>query len=322
MKHLEPGSRLEHYRITEQTAIAGMATIFRATDTRDGHEVAIKIPHFQAEADPVFFSRFQREIEIGKKLDHPGLIRVVDGGGPGRIFLVSEWVEGRSLRHMLSSTGRLTIDRAVNIALQICAALEYAHSQGVVHRDLKPENIMVDSEDRIKIMDFGIASLQGSRRLTFGKLSEVMGSPDYISPEQVRGKRGDARSDVYALGIVLYEMLTGSVPFSGSNAYAIMNDRLVNYPIPPRQLTPAISPQLQEILYRALERDPVKRYAKAGEFAWDLSHQDQLAAEDRTEMTEWKQRRSPLKRRILSYAAVGLIPVVVLSLLFLVARHG
>src|SRR6202030_3244265 len=116
------------------------------------------------------------------------------------------------------------------IALQICDALEYIHRHGVVHRDLKPENIMVGAEDRVTLIDFGIAAKAGSRRLTFAKLSQTMGTPDYISPEQVRGKRGDGRSDIYALGVMLYEMLTGRVPFQGPNAFAIMNDRLLNNP--------------------------------------------------------------------------------------------
>ncbi|HEY7334984.1 MAG TPA: serine/threonine-protein kinase [Bryobacteraceae bacterium] len=322
MKQLAPGDQVDHYRIAGEVARGGMATIFRAIDTRSGRDVALKIPHLQAEADPVFFSRFQREIEIGKSLDHPGLIQVFDGGQNGPLYMAMEWVEGRLLREILSKEEKLPFDRAIGITLEICSALEHAHSRGVVHRDLKPENIIVDAHDRIKIIDFGIASIAGARRLTFGKLSELMGSPDYISPEQVKGKRGDARSDLYALGVILYEMLTGTVPFNGSNAFAIMNDRVLNSPIPPRQVNPAITPQLQEILYRALERDPKNRYASAREFAWDLSHQDQVGVDERAEMTGWNRRRSPLKRRVLSYVALGLIPLAVFSLLLLVARYG
>jgi serine/threonine-protein kinase len=299
-----------------------MATVFRAVDSRSGREAALKVPHLRAESDPVFFARFQREVDIGKRLDHPGVIKVLDSGNNSRLYMAMEWADGRPLRHILSEEKRLPSDRAVRMALEICSALEHAHGRGVAHRDLKPENILVDSQDRIKIIDFGIASMAGSRRLTFGKLSELMGSPDYISPEQVRGRRGDARSDLYALGIILYEILTGTVPFNGSNAFAILNDRVLNAPVPPRRMNPAITPQLQEILYRALERDSRNRYASAREFAWDLSHQDQVGVEERAEMTGWNRRRSPLKRRVLSYAALGLIPLAVFSLLLLVARHG
>src|SRR5579884_2540726 len=233
--------------------------------------------------------------------------------------MVMEWADGRLLRQILNEQHKLPPERAVRIALSICDALDYIHSHGVVHRDLKPENIMVDANDHIKIIDFGIA---GSRRLTFAKISQIMGSPDYISPEQVKGKRGDARSDLYALGAMLYEMLTGKVPFQGPNPFAIMNDRLLNNPIPPREIDPAISPQLQEIIYRALERDPRKRYANAREFAWDLEHQDQVGVADRPELRDWKQRRSPWTRRILFYLLLAMIPVVIFALLLYVARHA
>jgi serine/threonine-protein kinase len=181
---------------------------------------------------------------------------------------------------------------------------------------------MIDAEDHIKLIDFGIAAHTGARRLTFAKFTQTMGTPDYISPEQVKGKRGDGRSDIYALGVMLYEMLTGKVPFTGPNAFIIMNDRLLNNPIPPREIDPTISPQLQEIIYRALERDPKNRYATAREFAWDLEHQDQVGVADRPELRDWKRRRSPWPRRILFYLMLALIPVIIFALLLYVARHS
>src|SRR5579875_999307 len=321
MAALHAGDTLDHYRIEKLVARSGMASIWRATDTDNGRAVAIKIPHPEVEADPVFFDRFQREQEIGRKLDHPYVMKVFADDRRSDVYMVMEWVEGRLLREILREQGKLPVDRAVRLAARIAEALDYIHGHGVVHRDLKPENIMVNGQDEIKLIDFGIAGNEGSRRLTFAKLSNLMGTPDYISPEQVKGKRGDGRSDIYALGVMLYEMLTGKVPFEGPNAFAIMNERLLNNPVPPRELDHRISPQLQEIVSRALERDPKNRYAAAREMVWDLEHQDQVGVAERVELTDWKRRKAQWPRRIAFYVLLALIPVVVFSVLIWVARH-
>jgi eukaryotic-like serine/threonine-protein kinase len=321
MTSLHSGDQLDHYRVESLVARSGMASIFRCTDLRTGRPVAIKIPHPEVESDPVFFDRFHREEEIGATLDHPGVLKVLTGDDRSRIYMVMEWVEGRLLRQILSEQGKLPPDRAVRIALGILSVLDYIHSHGVVHRDLKPENIMVDAADRVKLIDFGIAAKAGARRLTFAKFTHTMGTPDYISPEQVKGKRGDGRSDLYALGVMLYEMLAGKAPFRGPNPFAIMNDRLLNNPVPPREINPEITPQLQEIVYRALERDPKNRYSSAREFAWDLEHQDQVGVSARAELYDWKVRRKPWARRVLFYVMLALIPVVIFGLLLYVAKH-
>jgi eukaryotic-like serine/threonine-protein kinase len=292
-----------------------MASIFRATDTRSGKLVAIKVPHPEMESDPVFFDRFNRERDIGKSLDHPAVMKVFPDDDRSQIYMVMEWVDGRLLRKILDEKKVLPPERAVKIAIGICDALSYIHSHGVVHRDLKPENIMVDEDDKVKLIDFGIAGQAGARRLTFAKLSQVMGTPEYISPEQVKGKRGDGRSDVYALGVMLYEMLTGKAPFQGPNPFAIMNDRLLNNPIPPREVNPSISPELQEIIYRAIERDPKNRYANAHEMELDLEHPEKVGVSERPELHDWRKRRTPWLRRILFYIFLALIPIVIFGLM-------
>ena len=204
MTILETGDTLDHYRLDATVAHSGMSTLYRATDLRDGRQVAVKVPHPEMEANPILVERFKREREIGQELDHPGVVKTYDDEERSRLYMVIEWVEGRLLRTVLNEEGPLPIERAVNITLQICDALDTMHKHGVVHRDLKPENVMVDDRDRIKLIDFGIAMKEDARRLTFVDMSATLGTPDYISPEQVKGQRGDQRSDIYSLAIMFY----------------------------------------------------------------------------------------------------------------------
>jgi eukaryotic-like serine/threonine-protein kinase len=317
---VEAGTQIDSYRIDAPVAQSGMASIYRATDLRDQRVVALKIPHPAMEADPILFDRFQREAGIGERLSHPGVMRVFGDDQRSRVYMVMEWCDGRLLREVMSK-GALPQERAIRIVIEVLDALQYIHDKGVVHRDLKPENIMVDDENRIKLIDFGIAGDAAARRLTYANLTAALGTADYISPEQVRGKRGDGRSDLYATGVILYEMLTGKQPFSGTTPVEIMNDRLLNHPMPPSVANPAVPPELQEVLYRALERDPRNRYARARDFAQDLEHLDQVGVENRPEIRDWKKRRSHLPRAVLYYIALALLPVVILLGMMLLARH-
>jgi serine/threonine protein kinase len=320
MNQIEPGDMLDHYRIEAEVAHGGMSVLYKATDISDGKQVAIKVPKEEMEADPVLIERFKREAEIGQLLDHPGIVKTFDSEQRSRMYMVIEWVQGRLLRTILNEEKELPIERAKKIALGICDALDYMHKRGVVHRDLKPENVMVDENDNIKLIDFGIAMKEDARRLTFVNLSAMLGTPDYISPEQVKGQRGDQRSDVYALGVMLYEMLTGRVPFVGPNPLAVMNERVLNDVPSPRALNPEISPQLEEILYRALEREARHRYSTASEMMWDLQNEEQVGVEDRGGQSG-RPERPRVSNKVLLYAGMALVPVVLFCLMLLLAKR-
>jgi len=315
-EHVSPGEQLDHYRIEGVVARSAVATIFRAVDLGTNQQVALKVPHSELESDPTFADRFRREEEIGKGLNHPGLIKLLADPDRSQPYIVMEWFEGKPLRQVMSEE-KLTAERAVRIFIAICQTLEYVHNHGIVHRDLRPEHILVDAEDHIKLIDFGAAGQAAGRRITFTNISQITGGSEYISPEELKGKRGDARSDVYAAGIILYEMVTGRKPFPESDPF----DRTLNHPVPPREIDSAISPQLQEVIYRALEREPGNRYANAHDFARDLQHLNEVGVADRAELRDWKKGRSSQPRKVALYVAMALIPIVIFALLFYFANR-
>src|SRR5579863_9040304 len=270
MREVNVGEKLDQYELTELIARSGMASIFKARDLISGETVAIKVPYLQFESDVVFYRRFEREEEVGKRLNHPNIIRVLTPKRKSRMYIAMEYVDGVSLRALMRDKQPLETEKALDFARQICSALVYMHGQRVVHRDLKPENILITAAGRMKIMDFGIALDESARRLTWSGLSSTIGTPDYMAPEQVSGRRGDARTDIYALGTMLYEMLTGAMPYSGENVYNVMRAKTSEDPRPPTHYRPDLDPHLEEIILHAIERTPRDRYASAQEVLDDL----------------------------------------------------
>jgi len=262
------------YRIVDRLGAGGMGATYRAIDEQTGKTVVVKIPSLALIGDPATFSRYQRELEIGQRLEHPGIQKLIASGQlrGGAPYMVLDYVPGESMRAHLSAHAPLPIHEAVRLATELADTLQYCHERGVVHRDLKPENLYVTPEGHIVVGDFGIALLQGARRLTFQRLTNTVGTPDYMAPEQVSGERGDARTDVYAVGVLLYEMLTGQVPFRGDNALAVMGQRLTADPPSVRARRGEVSPELDAIVRRALARDREQRYPSMAALGEDLRH--------------------------------------------------
>lgn len=261
-KMLQIGDQFDRFQIQAHLAQGGMSDIYRAYDLVNRREVAIKVPDSSLIGDPAQYERFQREMEVLNTLHHPAILKGIGSGRYNRTpFLVTEFVDGQSLRTLMDAAGTLPPEQAVSLVCKIADGMAYCHENGVIHRDLKPENILITPEGQPVIMDFGLALTKGSRRVTYSNLSATMGTPDYMAPEQIEGQRGDQRTDVYALGTILYEMLAGKTPFAGDNNLAVMAQHL--HKTAPRldKINPNVSPELAAIAAKCLQRDPADRYA-------------------------------------------------------------
>ncbi len=266
---MQVGDQFDQYQIQVHIAQGGMSDIYRAYDMVNRREVVLKVPDQTMIGDPAQYERFRRELEVMQILSadrpeghqHPAILRGLDSGMYNRIpYLVTELVEGRSLRQVIEADAPLSPDQAVSLVRKIASGMAFCHDHGIIHRDLKPENILVTSDGQPVIIDFGLALTKGAHRITYANLSAAAGTPDYMAPEQVEGQRGDMRTDVYALGTILYELLAGKTPLRGDTQLAVMSQHL--HGVPPRldRAQPGVSPHLAAVVARCLQRDPDDRY--------------------------------------------------------------
>lgn len=272
-KMLQIGDQFDRYQIQAHMAQGGMSDIYRAYDLVNRREVVIKIPDQSMMGDPAQFERFQREMEVMSILDHPTILKGLGSGKYNRIpFLVTELVDGQSLRGLIESSAPLPPDQVLPLIRKIAEGLDYCHKNDVVHRDLKPENILITTDRQPVIMDFGLALTKGAHRVTYSNLSATMGTPDYMAPEQIEGQRGDQRTDVYALGTIMYELLAGKTPFTGDSSMAVMAQHLNGTAPRLDRLNAVVSPQLAAIVARCLARNPADRYADMHALIEALDH--------------------------------------------------
>lgn len=319
-----PGAQIDHYEIIRMLGHGGMSRVYLATDLRDRRTVVLKFPNDELIGDIAVFERYRREAEIGSRLNHPYVQHLLyTDEKRSEEYLVVEYIQGKTLREVLAARDGepLPPDEALRIIEQVCEALAYCHEHGVYHRDIKPENIMLQDDDSVKIIDFGIALLEGARRVTWRGLSGTVGTPDYMSPEQLRGQRGTASSDIYSVGMILYEILCGHTPFEGENVFAIMNQHVSQDPPSIRQFNPHISASLETVVMRAIRRDADKRYQSMREMLDDLTHLDKVAP---VPYTPEGPRANAINRQLilgLTIAGILLLIAIAIGILAEIARN-
>ena len=292
MRELDIGDTLDGYRIETLLARGGMATVFKAVDPDSGRPVALKIPHLHYEADVVFFERFRREEEASLRLDHPNVVKALPPRREkSRLYMVMEYVDGVPLSSLVVEGRPLPTAQALDLARQTCDALAYLHAHGVVHRDVKPGNVLVTASGQAKLLDLGLAHMDAGRKLTIAGLSASVGTPGYMAPEQVRGRTGDARADIYALGTMLYEMLTGRLPYSGRDWEELLRAKRLEPPTPPTAHVPDLDPSLEAIVLKAIEPAPADRYANAVDLLADLRDPSAVPARARASASKRPRRR-------------------------------
>ncbi|PKM80999.1 MAG: serine/threonine protein kinase, partial [Firmicutes bacterium HGW-Firmicutes-13] len=259
------------YQIEEKIGDGGMAVVYKGCDILLNRFVTVKILRAQFALDENFVSRFRREAQAAASLSHPNIVNIYDvGEEEDTYYIVMEYIDGKSLKELINEKGRLPVNQAVNIARQICEGLVHAHKNKIIHRDIKPHNILITRDGRVKVTDFGIARAVTAATLTYNN-NVIMGSVHYFAPEQAKGGLAGEKADLYSLGIVIYEMLTGEVPFSGDSPISIALKHLQENIKSPVEINPDIPPNLEKIILKAAEKDISLRYQNAEEMLADLT---------------------------------------------------
>ena len=257
----------ERYEIISRVGSGGMADVYKARDHKLSRLVAVKVMKAEFREDTSFVTKFQKEAQAAAGLSHPNVVNVFDvGEDRGLYYIVMELVEGITLKNYITKKGKLSVKEATSIAIQVSLGLQAAHHQGIVHRDVKPQNIIISTDGKVKLSDFGIAKATNSNTVT----ANVMGSVHYSSPEQVRGGASDARSDIYSLGVTMYEMVTGRVPFDGDTTVSIAIKHLQEEMIPPSRYTPDLPYSLEQIIIKSTQKNQNRRYQNVGDLIEDL----------------------------------------------------
>lgn len=287
--NMEEGKSIGPYTVQRRLGQGGMSDVYLAHDAENDRDVVLKFPHEELLGDVASHERFLREVKIGKLLNHPNIQRLYEvRDSKGSPYLVLEFVPGDSMRAFLRKKevkhGPDDFDLAVDFGQQIGLALAHAHTHEIAHRDLKPENIIVTPDGVAKVMDFGIALLRGARRVTWGPMSSQVGTPDYMAPEQIQGSRGDARTDVYALGMILYELIAGQLPYDGDNPLSVMNQHVTVKAVPIHKFRKDVPRAIEEIILKAIRRSPADRWPTMDEFVtalenWKTADVDWLQSE-------------------------------------------
>src|ERR1700744_215234 len=271
MSEFDAGAIIDgRYRVLSRVGAGGMADVYLAQDEQLGRQVALKLLHRRFAEDPGFVERFRREAQAAASLQHPNVVSVFDRGSfEGTYYIAMEYLQGRSLKALIREEAPLDPLRAIDITIQILKAARFAHRRGVIHRDLKPHNVIIDDNDHAKVTDFGIARAGASDMTETGS---IMGTAQYLSPEQAQGQPVTAPSDLYSIGVVLYEMLTGRVPFDGESAVTIALKHVSEAPVPPSHLNSRVTPELEQTVLWTLNKNPADRPVDAEQLITVLEH--------------------------------------------------